>query len=174
MHRPLHLLLLLVVLSGCARWERDAAGAPASLREARGDDAYVDVESWFSTGPEGQAWHRMEDALKQEFDDICGDTFCEGDYNDIEPISFTCSVCRATGEIGSCVWVFGGSYEDIEPSSGAIDVHAKIFSCQIPIQATPDELVNALGTHFPLDQPLPHAKNTVYDVLVDCLRASST
>jgi hypothetical protein len=26
-----------------------------------------------------------------------------------------------------------------------------------------------LGSRFPLDQPLPHAKSTVYDALVDCL-----
>ena len=51
---------------------------------------YVDIQE-FGNGAE-DAWYGIRDKLNGEFDQVCGDTFCEGDFSNITPLSVFCSV----------------------------------------------------------------------------------
>jgi hypothetical protein len=48
--------------------------------------------SWSAGEAEGVAWSEAQHKLAKGFDDVCGDTFCEGDYSDITPLRLACSV----------------------------------------------------------------------------------
>jgi hypothetical protein len=134
---------------------------------------YVDARSYLTEGEDIDRWYELSLALTDDFDDICGDTFCEGDYSNYESLGFDCSVDRSTGRIGQCVWVFAASIEEIDPVTGSIDVHGQTWQCLMPI--TPEtnvgQLLDALAAsdERPLDAGLPGSEQSLYDGLVDCL-----
>lgn len=143
--------------------------APASAQQA--PPRYVDVYSYFSSDAQYEAWYALTRQLKRDFNDICGDTFCEGDYGNIESLSLRCSVEQASGRIGRCVWVFAGSNEDVDPDSGRVVVQAHVWRCRLPLapQTTMDAFLQALSGPSPLDTALPGTTTSIYDGLTDCL-----
>lgn len=134
--------------------------------------AYLDVEETFTNEPDQTRWFDLKRALRRDFDDICGDTFCEGDYANLQALSFRCSVSVRTGQLKSCTWLFAGSYETVTPSTGTVRPNAKFFPCKIAVQGTPASLMDALlapESRGPLWQPLPGTTGTIYDLLGTCL-----
>jgi hypothetical protein len=107
--------------------------------------------------------------LRKGFDDVCGDTFCEGDYSDIEPLSFRCSVDPATSKLGQCAWTFAGAYGNVARTTGNVTSKTKSWTCQLPITGTVDGMLTALAGADPLNAPLPGSDKSIYDSLVDCL-----
>ena len=55
-------------------------------------------------------------ALIHGFDNVCGDTFCGSDYGDLQALDLACSITKSTGNVKSCVWIFGGSFATVAPS----------------------------------------------------------
>lgn len=140
----------------------------------RGDTppAYRDVEETFTSEREQDRWFELRRALRDEFDQICGDTFCEGDFTNLEAMSFRCSASTRTGLLRSCVWLFAGSYETVTASTGNIRPVARFFTCKVPVQGRPIDLAEALlapGGEGPLRQPLPGQTQSIYDVIGSCL-----
>lgn len=144
------------------------AGTPRSTpRQA----TFVDIDSYLRTDAELNGWYELRYQLRRNFDDICGDTFCEGDYSNIESLRFRCSVEQSSGVIGRCVWVFAGSNEEIDPATGTIQVTPKVWRCRAPLapKTTASALLGALAGEQPLHARLPGALVSIYDGLVDCL-----
>lgn len=138
------------------------------------DERYVDAIHY----PDNeQSWDRFYDLagrLARDFDYICGDTFCEGDYSNIQSLGFRCSVERATGMMGECIWTFAGSYEDVDPDSGRVQVDARIWQCKAPLLpgTSVENFYAALEGSRPfdtIDAPLPGTERSIYDGLTDCL-----
>jgi hypothetical protein len=132
---------------------------------------FVEEYKYFTTDAQYEAWSTLTTGLRSDFDNICGDTFCEGDYSNLQSLSFDCSVDQASGRIGRCVWIFAGSYEGIDPATGAITVDARTWNCPTPLapRTTMTELLAALAVSHPLQTPLPRTQTTIYDGLIDCL-----
>lgn len=146
-----------------------AAGPPTAARcEAR---RYVDASSHIQGEAQIEAWYTLVRDLRRDFDHICGDTFCEGEYSNIESLGFRCSVDAVSGQLGSCVWLFAASLEEIDPASGKITSQPKFWTCRVPLAAdtTLDELLGALAGASPLHARLPRSEGSIYDGLVDCL-----
>ncbi|MBN8470687.1 hypothetical protein JYJ95_29635 [Corallococcus exiguus] len=143
----------------------------APLGMARPLSSYVDATSYLSSQPEYLSWLELRSNLKDNFDDICGDTFCEGDYSNIQSLRFQCSVNSGTGVIGQCVWVFAASNEELNPSTGEFSVQTQTWTCQSPLASgtTMASLLTALSGTSPLYATLPGTSTTIYDGLVDCL-----
>ncbi|WP_233605248.1 MULTISPECIES: hypothetical protein [Corallococcus] len=118
-----------------------------------------------------RSWLELRSNMKENFDDICGDTFCEGDYSNIQSLRFQCSVNSGTGVIGQCVWVFAASNEELNPSTGGFSVQTQTWTCQSPLASgtTMASLLTALSGTSPLYATLPGTSTTIYDGLVDCL-----
>jgi hypothetical protein len=182
-----------VLLAGCA-WSCavDDGGVSGQSRDTRVDVAdhapdaavpepdaattepsFVDAAFYFEAPEDIDAWYDLIAELKGDFDAVCGDTFCEGDYSNLESLRLRCSVEESAGTVGSCVWVFGASNEEIEPATGSVTVQGEIFACQMPV--APDtgirDLVAALlapGVQ-PIRAILPGTDASFYDGLVDCL-----
>jgi hypothetical protein len=135
------------------------------------DGAYVNASDTLD-GADLDNWLEGTIALRQDFDDVCGDSFCEGDYTNLQALRFRCSSEETTGQIGECAWVFAGSYEE-RTSKGFITVEKAPFVCSFPVEATAAELAAALapgaGEQAPIHRPLPNSDSSIYDALVDCL-----
>lgn len=150
--------------------QRDDAAAPAGTPFAK---SFVDAESYFTSSAEIDAWYGLLHELNDDFDVVCGDTFCEGDFSNYKPLRFRCSVEEHAGTIGRCVWILAASMEEIVPSTGDVEVDARIFLCEMPV--APDtavtDLVEALSAPADraIDAALPGTDRSLYDGLVECL-----
>jgi len=134
---------------------------------------FVDALAFFATPEEIDTWFALLAELRRDFDEVCGDTFCEGDFSNYESLRFRCSVEESTGIVGSCVWIFGASNEEIEPSTGGMLVDGQVFTCAMPLApATPiRDFVAALSAagDEPIRAQLPGTDRTPFDGLADCL-----
>ncbi|WP_426702635.1 hypothetical protein ACPPVV_06445 [Rhodanobacter sp. Col0626] len=132
---------------------------------------YVEVGDYLTRDADIETWYTALHQLDADFDDVCGDTFCEGDYSNIQSLRFLCSVEKHSGVIGQCVWVFAASNEEIGPSDGRVMVDAHHWRCRIPL-ARPTrvaDLLAALAGPQPIHATLPGTATSIYDGLVDCL-----
>ncbi|QWF18511.1 hypothetical protein [Lysobacter capsici] len=142
-----------------------AAGNVAQATE------YVEVGSYLIDDAQINAWYEMQYHLRENFDEICGDTFCEGDYSNIYALRFRCSVEQSSGVIGRCVWVFAASNEEVDAATGKIQVTPKVWRCRSPLapKTTVSALLGALSGEQPLYAKLPGTSVSIYDGLIDCL-----
>lgn len=133
---------------------------------------YIDVSGYPLTDAQYEAWINLRSSLKANFDEICGDTFCEGEFSNIESLRFSCSVDQATGRIGMCAWVFAASNEEVDPVTGRISIAQRDFwRCRTPLVAGTriGQLIKALQGDRPLYAPLPNTTTTIMDGLIGCL-----
>lgn len=132
---------------------------------------YTDLAATLQNDDDIDAWYSIADALRRDFDAICGDTFCEGDYSNITSLRFACSADAATGEVGQCVWSFAASDEQVGARRGRIHAAIPGWRCVSPLapHTTVRELLSALAVAHPLDAPLPRTGATLYEGLSDCL-----
>lgn len=158
MNRLSLLLLSIVLATGTA----SAQTAPRN---------YVEAGSWVRTDADIEAWYTLLANLRRNFDDICGDTFCEGDWSNIQALRMRCSVETGSGSIGRCVWIFAASNEEIDAATGRILVDTHTWRCRAPIVrgTTLPELLAALAGDEPLYAALPRGGGSIYDGLIDCL-----
>jgi hypothetical protein len=149
----------------------DAVGGDAEPCES--EPSFIDALVHFDTPEEIDAWLELLSNLRSDFDSVCGDTFCEGEFSNYESLRFRCSVEESQGTIGSCVWVFGASNEDIAPSSGEVIVDGQVFVCPMPI--APGTVIGAFVEALsapgvqPIRAPLPGSDQSLFDGLAGCL-----
>ena len=144
----------------------------AALRGNR-PPAFVGVEETFSSEDDQSSWFELTLGLRDDFDDICGDTFCEGDFSNLQSMGFQCAVSTRTGQLKTCLWLFAGSAGSVAAATGNIRPGGKFLSCAIPVTGTPRALIDALlaadAGRGPLWRPLPGTTSSIYDHLGDCL-----
>jgi hypothetical protein len=135
--------------------------------------AFLDITEMFSSEDDQNRWFDLTFGLRHDFDDICGDTFCEGDFSNLQSMSFQCSASTRTGQLKTCLWLFAGSSGSVTASTGNVRPGGKFFACSIPVTGTAHALLDALlapdGERGPLWRPLPGTTQSIYDHLGDCL-----
>ncbi|XUP36559.1 hypothetical protein WAE31_00515 (plasmid) [Xanthomonas axonopodis pv. vasculorum] len=143
----------------------------AQIAAATPPPTYVDAVDWPASGEGWEAFIDLEHRLDRDFDNICGDTFCGGDFSDYQPLRFRCSVHRVTGVVRSCIWTFGASEVSVDPRSGYLRSDSRVWRCTAPLKAgTPlDEMYRTLAVANPLFKPLPGGAPPIYDGLIGCL-----
>ncbi|MET0331967.1 MAG: hypothetical protein ABW154_11130 [Dyella sp.] len=146
------------------------AAAPAASAAATGH-SYVDIDGYISSDADVNAWYGAVYQLNRNFDDICGDTFCEGDYSNIQALRFACAVDSGNGEVSQCVWGFAASEESVDPQTGRVLVNLPGWRCVAPLapHTTVSQLLTALAGAEPLYAALPGTTRSLYDGLIDCL-----
>ncbi|WP_045728195.1 hypothetical protein [Xanthomonas sp. GPE 39] len=146
------------------------AGARA-CNAAQVRPVYVEAMDYPGPGEGGEAFADLEQRLAHDFERLCGDTFCAGDYSAYRPLRYRCSVRQHDGVIGQCVWTFGASEASIDPDTGRVLVDARLWQCTTPLpsQTRLAALYKALAGQRPLLAPLPHQQRSINDGLMDCL-----
>jgi len=148
-----------------------ASDAPAGAREAAAG-RHVDLAAALADDATRREWQAVVAALDEDFDDVCGDTFCEGDDGDIASLGIACAVERSSGAVDGCTWTFAAAATRIAPRSGDVQAKTKFFRCPIAVHATAADLVSALAAPGPtarIHRPLPGGAPALYDQLVGCL-----
>jgi len=176
------MVLAAAACGGLATGASDGNATTSSLEGGKEDAtaattpaSYDDVEEWANEQGDGtwESWMGVIGSLKQDFDDICGDTYCGGDYSNLEPLRLRCSINTSTKVLKNCTYVFAGSYETVNPTTGTIKTNAKTFSCHISVTgiALSDFLttLTAGGSTPPLQRTLPGKTESIYDALGGCL-----
>jgi hypothetical protein len=129
-------VIALVAMMQLASSPRAGGASYKEMREYLGDLRNGSQDHWFAT----------LDLLAKSFSDVCGDTFCEGDYSDLSPLSTYC-VVSSLGVVASCVWLFAGSHANVSATSGTLGLKRKVFTCKLPLAraTTALALVDALA-----------------------------
>ena len=146
-----------------------ALGASAAAGPTTG--AYVDARDYPTVGAGRERLRNIEAQLVRGFDYICGDTFCEGDYSNLQALRFRCAVHASSGRVHACGWTFTGSMADVDTESGQLVVDALTWHCRVPLaEGTPLQLLlQTLEQRDPLHVPLPGTSDSVYDGLAECV-----
>ena len=142
------------------------AGVPALA-----GDRYVDARLYPDQGSGWERFRGVERALVAGFDDVCGDTFCEGEYYNLQAMRLRCSVHAASGRVGECRWTFAGSNMTVDAATGAVTVDVRDWACRLPLASyTPlPLLLGTLQGQDAIDTALPGTRTTVYEGLTTCL-----
>jgi hypothetical protein len=133
---------------------------------------YVEASDYYRSDAYRAEWEKAKAALKFGFDQVCGDTFCGGDYGNMQSLAFVCSVTRSSGNIKECAWLFTGSYA-LPTKTGAMPVSEKSWRCEVPVKGTVSQLMSVINatnvTDDVLHRALPGGSATAYDALLNCL-----
>jgi hypothetical protein len=132
---------------------------------------YVEASDYYTSATYRAEWAKAKAALKLGFDHVCGDTFCGGDYGNMQSLAFVCSVTKSTGNVKECAWVFEGSYA-MPSKTGAEVVNVKSWRCEVPVKGTVSQLVSVVNSNTSDDvlrRALPGGTATAYDALLNCL-----
>ncbi|AWH22636.1 hypothetical protein C1933_16150 [Stenotrophomonas sp. ZAC14D2_NAIMI4_6] len=134
---------------------------------------YVDARQYPTSAAGHERFLAAERALERGFDDVCGDTFCEGQYYNLWAMRLRCSVHSGSGLLAGCIWTFAGSDTRVR-GDGRFDVDQGAFACALPIAAgTRLEDVlrawEAAPAREAIHVPVPGMPGSVYEALTDCL-----
>lgn len=118
------------------------------------------------------------DSLKTQFDYICGDTFCEGEYWNLASLAIECSIDVESRGVGQCVWTLAGSYGEVDATTGKIAVKKDVFECDFGMKGKDTDLaaffkaaaVQGNGYDGLQEVTVPGTDGkTLMDVIGDCL-----
>lgn len=131
---------------------------------------YTEMGEWSYYNAEGEAWQwdQTRRRLAEAFDQVCGDSFCEGEFPEITPLRFVCSMNLNTKRVSRCSWSFALADSSVD-KRGSIAVTSTTKTCNIDIGATASELAAALSGADPLEAKLPKKDTSIYDALIGCL-----
>jgi hypothetical protein len=150
--------------------------AETSTETAKGpiSKPYRDVLEVFHDRDHYERYLEFQQRLAERFKDICGDTFCGGDYADLAPTGLTCSASGNGATIKECLWAFGGSQAIVDGATGSVRVHATTFACTIPVRARTTSFVTAMSASAdPLYEIIPGHDRAFVDGLYACLQTSA-
>ncbi|MBC7397119.1 MAG: hypothetical protein H7333_06715 [Bdellovibrionales bacterium] len=72
--------------------------------------------------------------LKAGFDEVCGDTFCEGDFSNLSSIDLTCSLSVANETLTDCAWTFVGVASEVNSENGSVDTSNQMLkTCHLDV-----------------------------------------
>lgn len=142
-----------------------AAPRPATPLPTTGD--YASIESVL-TAPARARWAATKAKLPDAFDDACGDTFCEGEYQDISALGLSCATNRTSGAVTTCTWSFALANTRVA-EDGTVGAETSTTRCAIAVGAPASDLVAALDVDEPLHAALPGRTTSLFDALIDCL-----
>jgi hypothetical protein len=108
--------------------------------------------------------------LVDEFDEICPDTFCAGDYTNIYSIDFTCSVSSKQGRIRECLWTFAASDESLDPADGSIAATVPFYECRVRPTGTVRNFLPQFGDD-PLRSEIAGLGGSLYDAIGECFES---
>jgi hypothetical protein len=157
-----------LVVAGCG------AEAPATDELDATATQYVEASTFLTTQADKDAWSALITRMTGEFNDVCGDTFCGGDYPNLRPLDLTCAVSSKVGQIHDCLWTFAGSEEIVNGTTGALTVSKPSFQCHFKSTARLPAFITAMtqddGEDQAIRRPLPGFTTTIYDALGDCFQ----
>jgi hypothetical protein len=163
---------------GAAAFALSAHADTPSPRTSNGPPRakYVDLAEWLDEGGQ-RALGALTERLRVELDDVCGDTFCEGEYPDFAPVALTCAVEVERGELAGCTYVLAASAAEVDAQSGVIRTSNRFYTCPIPTVGTPAAFLARFAALGPGERAmttvLTAGGGTIFDALAACVAPPS-
>jgi|GEM_PF-4346990 len=104
----------------------------------------------------------IKEKLKRSFNDLCGDTYCEGDYDQIIPQDLACELDAETKMITSCSWSFDASNDET----------SMFYNCRFEVSQSASTFfrkLEASDLESILTKNVLPQKKSINDVLLNCL-----
>jgi hypothetical protein len=164
--------LFLLLVAGCSS---EGGGAADTAADEIKKTTYVDAGDYWRTEADQNAWFALRQKLVHEFDNVCGDTFCGGDYSNLTSLGFTCAVSSVRGAVHECVWTFAGSSHLVNAATGTVNATVATFHCRVAPKTSARALLATLGGEGAakddaIHRTLPGSTQSLYDVLGDCFQ----
>ncbi|MGH7280083.1 MAG: hypothetical protein ACRELY_01045 [Polyangiaceae bacterium] len=150
----------------------------SSTDEAQVDDSTADVTGTVYAnldevlgGADLGNWLAMRGKLRSDFDLVCGDTFCDGDFSNFTTIGLDCTASKNTKKMSQCVWTFAGSLEYVSGYSGKVTSDIPVITCTIPVKGLASDFVKALQAAAPnpaIQSVVPGGTKSYYDYVSSC------
>lgn len=146
------------------------AGVVGAPPPADAQGPYVELQDYlWNGGGDGDAWSNVRRTLNKNFDDVCGDSFCEGEYSDVYGLRFACAVDTAKNKVRNCSWSFAMTETSVD-AGGRVQAAVDTRTCSVSFSnVNPATLVSALNNDDPLNTRLPGKKVSLYETLIGCL-----
>ena len=157
--------LLGASLAGCAL-SGDGVDGDTGTEEQGVSTTYVDLSEFEKIDQD--EWFDNLRKLTTEFNAICGDTFCEGSWSNLTPLTFGCAVTSKAGNVKDCVWTFAASSVDVDVTTAGIFTNAPTFQCPVTIKTTAVKLSHLLATSSNALQAALPGTPSIYEQLGDC------
>lgn len=152
-----------IALFGCAVTADDQA----EDGEQDVGTTYVHISEF--SGIDQGAWFDLAHRMNDEFRAICSDTFCEGEYTNITPLTVNCAVSSIRGSVRDCAWTFSAAQAGVDANTAAIGVDAPTWECHFHPKTTARALIGLLvNADNAIETPLPGMGASIYDTLGEC------
>src|SRR3954470_20626402 len=91
-------VLACLAAAGCGGMVPPASAAESSAASLAAP-VFGDVDEYVNSRGDAAfyQWLDLRRTLDQNFDEVCGDTFCEGDYSNLQALRFRCSINTTNG-----------------------------------------------------------------------------
>jgi hypothetical protein len=122
-------------------------------------------------GADLDSWLALKNRLNNDFLNICGDTFCDGDYGPFQPVSLDCSASKNTKKMAQCMWTFAASIEYVNGYSAKVTSDVGLVTCPIPVKGMATDFIAAIDIPTPavaMNQVVPGGTQTLYDYVSAC------
>ena len=158
-------LVPLVALAGCVDLS-DTTAVSGDAEQGVSTTTYGELSDYSKLGVD--QWFADVRSLNTEFGNACGDTFCGGDWSNLTPMSFACSVTEKLGSIQSCAWTFSASQIVVDPTTSTLQTNLATFVCPIKVKSTAVKFSALLAsTTDPLHVAIP-GYATINEQLAGC------
>ncbi len=149
-----------------------ASCATTGTNDLSGDEqdsttTFVEIQE-FGTNPAEDAWYSINSKLQSEFNEVCGDTFCEGDFPNIAALRLYCSVTSKNATIRDCAWAFTASTHEIDTKTAAVIPNAVTYQCHFKPKTTGPKLITLLTNSTDAIHATLPGMGSIYDTLSDC------
>ncbi len=150
---------MFATLTGCLAQASEGEDDSSDL-EQDVTTTYVNILDFEKT--DQSQWYGVIHGLNDQFNQECGDTFCEGDWSNLVPLTFGCSVTSKAGNIKDCIWTFAATDVAVDTRNAKVLVNSPTFQCHIAMKTTAVKLANLLtAADDKLRTPLPGAPATM-------------
>jgi hypothetical protein len=159
-------IFLSVCALGCAFQSSDST----EESESEVGTVYVSADTYLKSAQDSAGWAAAKANIDGEFDNVCGDTFCSGDYSNLTSMGLVCAVSSARGIIKDCAWTFVGSSHLVNGATGTVQASIASFQCHFKPSGGVKALSTRLQGNDAIRQTLPGVNRSIYDVLGDCFQ----
>ncbi len=143
-------------------------------------DSYLITQEIVDSGYKWQDYYESMLNIALQFDGICGDTFCEGDYPDLILRDDRCVIDLQNKMIKSCLFLFHGLYSSVNGATGNLEVEEKTYQCPLLLQDISEKTwydfilkVGSAGNNYidgiwKEDLLIPGQNQTLYEFFGSC------
>jgi hypothetical protein len=153
------------MFAGCATTGTDNLSGD----EQDSTTSYVEIQE-FGTTPAEDAWYSINSKLQSEFNAVCGDTFCEGDFSNITALRLYCSVTSKKATIHDCAWAFTASTHEVDTATAAVVTNAVTYQCHFKPRTTGPKLIALLQNSSDAIHATLPGMGSIYDTLGTCFQ----